>query len=91
MGHDWVTAIPFIGSSNVCTARNGHSMVVSCSSLGNYQIILSVDFVKVRRLCPDCLPGCPLPDYAGLANEAHCFQVQFLEPDFGMPFIAAVG
>ncbi len=39
MGHDRVTAIPFIGSCNICTARNGHSMVMPRSSLGNHQVI----------------------------------------------------
>src|SRR5687767_12019871 len=91
MGHDRVTAIPFIGSCNLCTARNGHGMVMSRSPLGNHQIVLSPDFVKVRRLRPDCVPGCPLPEHTRLANETHGAQVQLLEPDFSMPFIAAAG
>src|SRR5688572_23626008 len=75
MRDDRVTAIRFIGSRNLYTARNRHGMVMSRSSLGNYQIVLSLDFVKVRRLCPDCVPGCPLPEHTRLANETHRVQV----------------
>ena len=33
------------------------------------------------------LPGCPLPEYTGLADELHRAMIQLLKPDFGMPFI----
>src|SRR6185436_9074658 len=86
MGHDWVTAIPFIGSSDLCAARNRHSMVMRRSAFRNHQIVHPLYFVKVRCLCMNPLLEGSIPESIRVSDKAHGLQVQFLQPNLPMSF-----
>src|SRR5690349_11618108 len=91
MGHDWVTAIPFIESRNLRTARNRHSMVMRRSALRNHQIIPPIFFIYMWRLRMYTPFEGSIPQNMHIADKAHGLQIQFLQPDLPMSFKLTLG
>ena len=64
-------------------------MMMCRAAFRDQQIIISIDFVYMRRFCPHRAFDSAIPEYIFLTDQLHFLEIEFLKTDFGMPCVIA--